>query len=115
MATRSKPEENSYRKRPPATTPEARENQIAALAYDLAEKQIREGTASSQVLTHFLKISSTKEKLEKEILEKQKSLITAKTEAIESAKVIQELYKDAMAAFSSYSGGSRRNDEDEDY
>ena len=59
----------------PALTPEARENQLVALAVDLAEKQLREGTASSQVITHYLKIGSTKERIEKEILEKQKDLI----------------------------------------
>lgn len=70
----------------PALTPEARENQMISLAVDLAEKQLREGTASSQVITHFLKLGSSKEKLEKEILEKQKEMITAKTESLQSAK-----------------------------
>ena len=59
----------------PALTPEARENQLISLAVDLAEKQLREGTASSQVITHYLKLGSTKERIEKEILEKQKDLI----------------------------------------
>ena len=62
----------------PATTPEARENQLIALAVDLAEKQLIEGTASSQVITHYLKLGSTKERIEREILEKQKALIEAK-------------------------------------
>lgn len=88
----------------PATTPEARENQMIALAVDLAEKQLREGTASSQVITHYLKLGSTKEKLEKEILEKQKELITAKTENLQSAKRIEELYSDAIAALKEYRG-----------
>ena len=68
-----KPEQNSPRRRPPATTPEARENQMIALAVDLAERQLLEGTASSQVITHYLKLGSTKERIEKEILEKQKN------------------------------------------
>lgn len=95
----------------PALTPEARENQMVALAVDLAEKQLREGTASSQVITHYLKLGSTKERIEKEILEKQKELITAKTEALQSAKRIEELYTDAISAMKSYSG----NGGDEEY
>lgn len=88
----------------PATNPEARENQLISLAVDLAEKQLREGTASSQVISHFLRLGSTKEKLEKEILEKQKDLITAKTENLRSAKEIEELYNNAINAMRSYSG-----------
>ena len=88
----------------PALTPEARENQMIALAVDLAEQQLREGTASSQVITHFLKLGSTKERIEKEILEKQKELISAKTEALQSAKRIEELYDDAIKAMRNYGG-----------
>lgn len=101
---------DTIRKRAPATTAEGRENQMVALAVDLAEKQLRKGTASSQVISHYLKIGSTKERLEKEILEKQKDLITAKTEAIKSAKRVEELYKDALTAMRSYSG---KEDSDE--
>ena len=66
----------------PALTPEARENQLIYLATELAEKQLRDGTASSQVITHYLKMGSSKERIEKEILEKQKDLISAKTESL---------------------------------
>jgi len=98
---------------PPAGTPEARENQLIALAVDLAEQQLRDGTASSQVITHYLKLGSTKEKLEKEIMAKQAQLLDAKTEALKSAKHIEELYADAMKAFRGYSGQStQENDED---
>lgn len=90
--------------RRPAITPEARENQMIALAVDLAEKQLQEGTASSQVITHYLKLGSTKERIEKEILEKQKELITAKTEALQSAKRVEELYVNALNAMRMYSG-----------
>ena len=62
----------------PALTPEARENQLISLAVDLAEQQLRDGTASSQVITHYLKLGSTKEKIEKEILEKQKKYFATK-------------------------------------
>ena len=67
-----------------------------------------EATASSQVITHYLKLGSTKEKIEKEILEKQKELIAAKTEALQSTKRIEELYTEAMEAMKDYGG---RNDD----
>lgn len=92
------------RRNRPATTPEARENQVIAMAYDLAEKQIYEGTASSQIITHFLKLGSTKERIEQEILERQKELITAKTEALKSQKRVEELYANALDAMRSYQG-----------
>ena len=98
---RTKREEGSSgarKKIRPALTPEARENQMISLAVDLAEKQLMEGTASSQVITHYLKLGSTKERIEKEILEKQKELISAKTESLQSAKRIEELYTDAISA-----------------
>ena len=99
------------RKMRPALSPEARENQMISLAVDLAEKQLQEGTASSQVITHYLKLGSTKERIEKEILEKQKELISAKTEALQSAKRMEELYADAISAMKRYSGNG---DIDED-
>lgn len=98
----------------PALTPEARENQLISLAVDLAEKQLQEGTASSQVITHYLKLGSTKEKIEKEILEKQKELITAKTEAIKSAERIEKLYGEAINAMRRYSG-QETDDDDRQY
>lgn len=102
------------KKRRPATTPEARENQLITLAVDLAEKQLSEGTASSQVITHFLKLGSTKDRIEKEILQEQKVLIKAKTEAMQSAKRVEELYENALNAMRAYSGNNSRSDEDED-
>ncbi len=93
------------RKLRPALTPESRENQLISLATDLAEKQLLEGTATSQVITHYLKLGSTKERIEKEILEKQKELIEAKTEAIKSEKRIEEMYAEAIAAMREYGGG----------
>lgn len=102
---------NTQRKIRPALTPEARENQLISLAVDLAEKQLMEGTASSQVITHYLKLGSTKEKIEKEILEKQKELISAKTENLKSAKRIEELYADAINAMRKYNGQGDPDDE----
>ena len=94
----------SAKKMRPALTPEARENQLISLAVDLAEKQLQEGTASSQVITHYLKLGSTKERIEREILEKQKELITARTESLQSAKKVEELYENAINAMRNYSG-----------
>lgn len=101
---------NSSRERRPALTPEARENQLISLAVDLAEKQLQEGTASSQVITHYLKLGSTKEKIEKEILEKQKELISAKTESLKSAKTIEKLYSEAISAMRKYAGQGDTDD-----
>lgn len=98
----------------PALSPEARENQMIALAVDLAEQQLRDGTASSQVITHYLKLGSTKERIEREILEKQKDLIEAKTQSLQSAKRVEELYANAMAAFRTYSGQEPQEQDDDD-
>ena len=95
----------------PALTPEARENQMIALAVDLAEEQLRNGTASSQVVTHYLKLGSSKEKLEKEILEKQKELIEAKTQTLQSAQRTEELYSNALSAMKRYSTGNETTDD----
>ena len=95
---------NSSGKMRPALSPEARENQMISLAMDLAEQQLRDGTASSQLITEFVKRGSTKARLEKEILEEQKELMAAKTESLQSAKRIEELYENALNAMRSYSG-----------
>lgn len=92
------------KKRAPAKTAEARENQLINLAYNLAEKQLSEGIASSQVTTHFLKLGSARARLEAEKLRKENILLEAKTEAIISSASIEALYKDALKAMSSYQG-----------
>jgi len=106
MARRAKSQSEQGQKPPTkrAITPEARENQLISLAVDLAEQQLRDGTASSQVITHCLRLGSTKEKIEKEILEKQKDLIDAKTQALQSAKIAEEKYIKALEAFRLYNG-----------
>jgi hypothetical protein len=91
-------------RRRPATTPEARENQLISQAYDLAEEQIRAGTASAQVISHFLKRGSTREKLEEERLIMENELTEQKIEAIKAQQRIEELYSSALAAMSSYQG-----------
>lgn len=100
---------NDERRRP-ATTPDARENQLIAMAVDLAEKQIRDGTASAQVITHYLKLGSSKERIEKEILEKQRDLITAKTEALNAQRDLKPLYMEAIEAMKRYSGNESVDD-----
>lgn len=112
MAKPPKIDINSTRRRPPATTPEARENQMIALAVDLAEKQLINGTASSQVISHFLKLASSKERLEREMLDQQVQLVKAKTEAIQSAKRVEELYSNALNAMRRYTGNRGGEDDD---
>ena len=97
----------------PALTPEARENQLISLAIDLAEQQLRDGTASSQVITHYLKLGSTKEKLEREKLKNENELLKAKTDNLASQKHVEELYENALRAMRSY--GSGIIDEDDEY
>lgn len=97
----------------PALTPEARENQLVSLAVNLAEKQLREGTASSQVITHYLKLGSTMQRLEREKLEQENALLRAKTESLQSAKNIEELYSKAIAAIMDYSGRSNEEFDNE--
>ena len=88
----------------PALTPEARENQLIQLAMDRAEEQLLKGTASSQLITHFLKLGSTREKLEQESLKKTMELTEAKKSSLESEKNSEELYKNALSAMKLYSG-----------
>lgn len=92
------------RKRPPARTPQAREQQLVALAVDLAEKQIAAGTASAQVITHFLKLGSERDKLEREKLSREIALLNAKSDAIASQQRVEQLYVEAMTAFKHYHG-----------
>lgn len=89
-----------------ATTIDGREKQLIALTISLAEKQLLAGTASSQVMTHFLKLGSTMEDLEKEKLKKENLLLQAKTEAIKSSKKSEELFAEAIKAMRIYGGNS---------
>lgn len=104
MVASRKSQESSAPKRPPAATPEGRENQMIALAIDLAERQIREGTASSQVITHFLKLATSRERLEQEKLARENELLQAKSESMSSGKHVEELYEKALNAMRTYSG-----------
>lgn len=101
--TRRKSEPPARRARP-ATTPEQRENQLIGLSVELAEKQLRDGTASAQVITHFLKLGSSREKLEQERLAQDVVVLKARAEQLESQKRIEELYANALSAMRVYSG-----------
>ena len=89
---------------PPAQTSEARENQLIAAAVDLAEQQLRDGSASPSVITHFLKLASTKQQLEIEKLKSETEFLRAKAEAVQSNQKAEELYTNAIAAMRTYSG-----------
>lgn len=103
MARKSSTTSQTRRPRP-AMTPEARENQLIAMAYDLVEQRLLDGTATSQETTHFLKLGSMKARLEAEKLRKENELLEAKTEALQSAKRVEELYSEALNAMRAYSG-----------
>lgn len=91
--------------RPPSQTIEGRENQLIARAVDLAEQKLIDGTASNQIILHYLKLATTREQIEREILERQKELITAKTESLVASRNLDDIYTEAIAAMREYSGG----------
>lgn len=100
--------------RPPAMSLEGRENQLISLAVDLAEQQLLDGTASAQVITHYLKLGTTRAKLEYQKLERENELLKAKTENLQSQKKYEEMFENAINAMRSYSGASEESDEDPD-
>lgn len=112
-------EEDRHLDRPirPALTPEARENQLIALAVDLVEQRLRDGTASSQETTHFLKLAAQKEKtrVELERAKLENELIRAKTQNLRDQADMKTLYADAIAAMRRYSGHDEEPDEEDDY
>ena len=108
---KAKPANAEPRKIRPALTPEARENQMIALAVDLVEQRLLDGTASSQETTHFLKLGSMKNRLEMEKLQEENRLLKARTEALQSAKRVEELYSEAIKAMRRYSGQGSDDDE----
>ena len=103
-------------RRPPATTIDGRENQLISLAVDLAEQQLADGTASAQVISHFLKMGSTREQLEQKRLEHDIELMKAKKEGMVAAERIEGLYAAAIDAMRRYSGHEPEpEDDEEDY
>lgn len=118
-SSRQRPEKDSEVVRKPRrhrpTTAEARERQLIADANDLAERQIRQGNASAAVITHFLKLGSSREKFERERLENENALLRAKVDQLASAKNVEQLYSEALQAMRAYSGQANPEDEDYDY
>lgn len=100
----AKKDESKPKGRRPATTPEGEEGQMVNYAIELAEKQLREGTASAQVISHYLKLGSTRERLEQDRLRSENELLRAKVEAMARGERIEELYGEALAAMKSYAG-----------
>lgn len=97
-------EAKKTRRRRPASTPEGREMELISLAADMAEKQLRAGTAAAPVVTHFLKLGSSRERVEQERLKNENLLLSAKIEQMASARRIEELYEEALNAMRSYAG-----------
>ena len=92
------------KKRKAARTPDARENQLISLAYDLAEQRLLNGTASSAEVVQLMKWGSKQSRLEQELNETKIELMKAKKEAIESSKRFEEMFQEAMGAFRRYNG-----------
>lgn len=114
MARVKSPNPPSQKPMRPALTPEARENQLISLAIDLVEQRLRDGTASSQETTHFLKLATSKAKLERERFELENELIKAKTQNLRDQADMKTLYSDAIAAMRRYSGHGGPFDDDGD-
>jgi hypothetical protein len=105
LATRRRSDDEAPpSRRRPATTPAGRENQLVVLATDLAERQMREGTASAQVISHYLKLGSSREQLEQARLAAENELLRARVEEMASRQRVEELYTAALNAMRSYSG-----------
>jgi hypothetical protein len=111
MARPRQDAEKPVPKRPPATTPQARENQLIGMAYDEAERQFTSRTASSQVITHFLKLGTAKEGLERQKLEAENRLLAARVKSMADDSNSAKLYEDAIKAFRGYQDGSAEGDD----
>lgn len=99
------------KRRKPATTPEQVENECISLAYEVAREQLLNRTASSQVITQFLKAGSQKQQAEMEKIQKENALLVAKVEALESQKRTEDVYEKALAAMRTYAGyGDEENE-----
>lgn len=95
---------------PPGVSLEARENELIVLATNLAEKQLRDGSASSQIIAHYLRLGTTRERLEQERLRSENELARAKRDKIQSDQRSEELFQEAIAAFKTYSGQDGEDD-----
>lgn len=113
MSRRKSDPSESKSQRAPATTDLDRETQLVSLAYDLAEKQMKAGTASSQVITQFLKLGSSREKIEQQKIKYENDLLQTKKEIMESQKAVEALYGEALDAMRAYSGQPVQSEEPE--
>lgn len=111
------PKESEPKKPRPrrATTPEGREQQLIALAVDVAEDMMRNGNAPAQIVTHYLKMGSTREKIELELKSEEIKVAKARREMMESQKKIESVYEEALAAMRHYAGGPKPESKDEFY
>ena len=100
------PAEDSPSRSRPASTPDDRETQMIELADALAERQLREGTASSQVLTHYLKLGSSRERKEQAMIQANLELAMAKVEQISNQAQLQDMFAEAIRAMTMYQGGN---------
>lgn len=118
MPARRKPtgdSEENYAPGPPALTPEDREQQLTALAYNLVEKRLLDGTATSQETTYFLRRGSIRERLDEEKARKENILLDARTEQLGKGDRMEELLERAVRAFKGYSGEEMPTDTGEYY
>lgn len=115
MARESKTTKKHTRNQRHAISLENREQQMIKLAVNLAEQQLIDGSASSQLITHYLKLATTREKIEQETMLANQKLIKAKVENLESASRIEELYSEAISAMKRYGGNGGSNSDDEEY
>jgi hypothetical protein len=116
MASRRHDDEHTApRRRSPARSPEERESVLIAKSLSLIEKQIDDGTASSQVLSLYAKLGSSRERLEQERLRNENEVLRKKVETMEAAVDVKNLMEDALSAFRGYSGKPDAEDEDDDY
>lgn len=105
-----KSESTNVRPSRPARTPKARENQLINLAIDLAERQLREGTASAQVISHYLRLASSRNELEAEYMKKKNKLLDAQIDSLRSYEKIEHLFHEAIDAYKQYSGNPAEDD-----
>ena len=111
---RTTPEPEPTPRRKAATTPEGRENQLIAMAVDSVERRIQAGTASAQELVHYIKLGSSRERLEQEKMKREVELLAAKSDAMASAERMEKLYTAAISAMRSYQGRPDDPEHDDD-
>lgn len=104
IITRNGVNELGKRKDAPAITPEAREQQMIAKAERLAEQKLEDGTASPQIIVHYLRLGTTRALLEQELLKTKNDLMTAQAEAVRAQAQLETMFNDAVKVFTKYSG-----------